>query len=105
MFDPEKRAFFVRILGEEATAKLEAGLAAQSKNLEDRGVDWKELGACVGDACGGTAPAPAAAPTSPASPYIAQLQAPASAGVAAAQASLKASGSPAAQYVLQLLGE
>ena len=115
-FDPKKRMRFVAMLGEEAVASLEAGLLAQGKNLEDRGVNWKSLDACLGGACPppataapapGTAgpAAPAATPTSPASPYIAQLQPAAPASVAAAQASLKASGSPAAQYVLQLLGE
>ncbi len=112
MFDPKKRAFFVRLLGEEATASLEAGLLAQGKRLmATPGVNWKSLDACLGAACPPAAPAPASAPAlepaSPASPYVAQLHTPppAPAGVAAAQAALNASGNPAAQYVLQLFGE
>ena len=104
-FDPKKRMRFVAMLGEEATRKLELGLAAQGRLLEEQGVDWAELDACVGSACPQAAPPAAAAPTSPAGPYIAQLQPLVPPSVAAAQASLKASGSPAAQYVLQLLGE
>lgn len=109
-FDPRKRARFVAMLGEEATAKLEAGLAAQGRLLEEQGVNWAELGACVGGAC----PPPAAAPAAPAAPappappaaaYVAQFGTPAapSADVVAAVASLRApSADPAAVYVADL---
>ena len=39
----EKRAFLTQHLGEERTAKIEAGVEAMSKELEDSGVGFKEL--------------------------------------------------------------
>ncbi len=69
-FDESKRAYFLRLLGPEATAGLEAGLAFQTRRLEDAGVSWADLDSCIGAACAGAAangqaaapaPAPAAA--------------------------------------------
>ena len=92
-FDAEKRAFFVRVLGEQATANLEAGLTALGKNLEDQGVDWKDVKVVVQGA------APPASSTTPVSQYINQLRRPPRARVASATASLRG---PAAPYLADL---
>ncbi len=112
MFDLAKRAFFVRLLGEDATAALEAGLAFQSKRLEGAGVSWKSLDVCLGGICPQPA-APAAAPAAaahglPASPYVAQLRTPTPtpatvAGVATAVAELRHPyAHPAGAYIADL---
>lgn len=41
---PEKRAFLVDVIGEEKTAAVEESLATFSKDLEEHGIDWKEVG-------------------------------------------------------------
>lgn len=90
-FDTEKRTFFVRVLGEEATASLEAGLTAQGKKLEDQGVNWKELG----DAVNVQAAAPAAAPTAPAAPAAPAVPLTQDPPAAAAPAAAPAAAAPA----------
>ena len=95
-----------------AVAQAQHELKKVMDLLEDRGIDWKSLDACLGGACPPPAPAapaptPAAraAPMPPAAPYVAQFgtPTPAPAGVVAAVASLRApSAAPAAVYVADL---
>ena len=106
MFDASKRAYFVRVLGAEAVASLEKGLAHQARRLEAAGVNWADLAGCIGPACVRRTAAAPAAPAAglPASPYVAQLghKRP-TAGVVAAVAELRGLGAdPAGQYIADL---
>jgi hypothetical protein len=55
----EKRRFLVKMLGEERTKAIEDELARHGKELEEAGIDFKDLGAnlsaCVNGVCEGTA--------------------------------------------------
>ena len=55
---PDKRAFLVDVIGEEKTGKVEESLANFSKDLEEHGIDWKEVGAVLAQAPETPAPDP-----------------------------------------------
>lgn len=43
----EQRNFLVQVLGEERTAEIERGLTQLRKDLEESGIDWKDVGGAL----------------------------------------------------------